>query len=895
MSPGTAKSTAPNRRLHPTAAHNRTGPRATLLHARKAVHGCYNGTVGTGLATVLSASLCWVLLAAGARAADPIPPGSPDTLRDWRWLARPLQGERTIVSDPFGKRKLPAADGQFLLLEADGPGVLDHVWTISDKTILTIVPDGTRLWSGNLSEAARLRTKDEPGDPLFPVPLVFEGDGMRHLVAPVGFRKSLRILADRDALPHFLSYRRFAAGTGVFVASPDPNGEYAKGLRAAAAVWELGALDLRAGAAPPERELRNDFALQAGGRVTVLDIPKSGELVRLEFHLNPPLTGTLREVVAEFFYDGAAEPALRLPITDLAGVPHPWPNGRWDNWTGTLAAGIFYPWQIHTPRFVYREATVVLNLPVPFARGMRVELWNRSDSTRFAGFVRAVVAPLSRKEALKIGRLCGTRAVLPVAIGAEPQPLLRVPGPGQWAGLGLFLTGCTAYPAAVRTHTVALVSDGQEPVVGPGLLPLWFQGAYGGAVTGAPIWNHPRYEDQFAGLMRHFLTDPIAFREESVFLFAPGTEASGAPNSATVVALWYRFSATPYAAPALPDRAERLPYSNYLCASQARPGSGEQTTLPFWIVEAEDLAPMATVHGGQVSVIEDVEHDYHPSKGKYLQILGDGPGDYVDFAVRFPPSRYFAVGTYTLWGPNRGVFELDILSKTEAKSPPTFPQGDAFYTGRILGSVPMKAPIMAGRSLSHRRDPWPEFPPPFLNPAPDGEGIIRFICQTKEQDSSAYLMLLDQLRLDPAPARPGWREFEDALAPEVSGDMEPSLPEHGRFEWSGWGALVLAAREGASARFTLFEPACGRRSRVAIRGALGPEDGRWQARLAGRTVTLAPGKDDRELREWELPVEGIALPGSFTIEFLCTGPGAPPSNALTSSHARLTLDAWALR
>jgi hypothetical protein len=133
----------------------------------------------------------------------------------------------------------------------------------------------------------------------------------------------------------------------------------------------------------------------------------SGEITRLEFHLNPALNGTLREVVAEVYYDGAAEPALRLPLPDLAGTPHPWLIQRWHHYNGTLAAGIRYPWQINIPRIYFPEDTFLLNYPLPYANGLRIDLVNRSEDMRFTGFSRALVEPLSAREAAAAGRLCG--------------------------------------------------------------------------------------------------------------------------------------------------------------------------------------------------------------------------------------------------------------------------------------------------------------------------------------------------------------------------------------------------------------------------------------------------------------------------------------------------------
>ena len=89
-----------------------------------------------------------------------------------------------------------------------------------------------------------------------------------------------------------------------------------------------------------------------------------------------------------------------------------------------------------------------------------------------------------------------------------------------------------------------------------------------------------------------------------------------------------------YGAPALPDRAEPLPHSVY-----GRARALKDARL-FRFMEAEDLTPMAADHGCVARAVEDVEHNYHPSGGKYLHVIADRPGDYVDCRLRFPPSLY---------------------------------------------------------------------------------------------------------------------------------------------------------------------------------------------------------------------------------------------------------------
>ena len=794
-----------------------------------------------------------LLLAAAGHGYEPPSPGDPAALLDWRWLARPHVGQRRLSNDPWGKRKLEPTEGGFVALDVPGPGVLDHLWWPASAGIAPVIEaDGRRL-------------RQKPQD-FVPEPLCFAGGGMQHVVAPIAFERSLRLIVSKRSFAHFASYRVFPKGTPVVLADGDA-------LKRAAESWARGGFRLHEDKPAVERP----FVLPARGRSIAFEQKGSGEVVALEFHMNPALTGTLREVVAEFTYDGAAIPSLRMPLPDLAGVPHPWPTGRWDRYNGDLAAGLRYPWYLNSPRVHFPAATVHFNLPIPFAGGLRIELVNRSSLTQFVGHTRAAVLPLAEAEAGRCGRLCGTRLIAALRPAAEPQPLITLPGPGQVVGLGLFVTGNARWPAAVHESFASLAVDGHEPIVGHGLLPLWFQGIYGGPILDRVVWNHPRLEEGYAGVMRHFLTDPIPFEREAAFGFTPGPKVEGAPTQGTVLALWYRFGPKAYAAPALPDKAEELPHSSF----------GDEPPPPAWAVEAEDLAPMATAHETELRVVEDGDHNYHPSAGKYLHVVADKPGGYVDFAVQLPSSRYVAIGVYPLWGPGRGTFELDVLSRAEAKEPPRFLQGDAYIQGRILGSVPMKAPVFAGHALDLRRDPGCHHTPPILNPVPGQAGVLRLICQAKPLDSNSHLLKLDRLRMDtPPPTAPGWREFEGVPDPQVSGGLAALVPRHGCSEWSGWGALLLESPAGGKAVFTVLAPVGPARPKaIVLKGCLGPEQGRWQARVGtGAVVELTAGKDAAQLVEWPLPAGNLPLPGPVTIEFACMAQGKEP--------CRVALDCW---
>lgn len=848
---------------------------------------------------LLIASLAVTLLARAPNAcgAEALP-GCPARLADWRWLARPPEGKRHVLAQLPGRPKLPACDGGFLLLEAQGPGVLDHLLLADGKATLQLIVDGRPLWSGTLDAA--IQAAGDVGDPagrgaFFPAPLVFGGGPLRHLIAPVGFQQSLRVVVDQATVQHFLSYRSFAQGTPVYLAASDPQGPYAKELAAAAGHLRAG-VAFPTAAFPAAQELKQEFVLRAQSRETVLAVPGSGEVVHVEIHANPALSGSLREVVVELRYDGCEEPAVRLPLPELVGVAHPWIGHRWHTANGTLAAGLRYPWYVNTPRFYFPEDTFHFNLPLPFAKGLRLDLVNRSEKLRFTGTARALLLPLAEQEAARCGRLCALRAVGPVTVGADPQPRLRLPGAGHLVGLGLFTTGGDSYPPAVQNCLLSLVRDGGPPILGQGVVPLWFMGAYGGEVGNQPIWNHPLYGDKFGGAMRHFLTDPLPFATEAVFSFTPGSDGRGAPTAATALAFWYRYGTAPFTAPPLPEHAEPLPHSTFSLLA-ARPNSRR-----FWEVEAEDLVPAAQVHGGEARAEEDLDHNYHPSAGRYLHYVAGQAGDYLDCVVPFPRTSYFAIGTGALWGPNRGTFEMEILSRKQSQAAPEFLQGDDFYRGRVLGQAPMKAPVFVGQDLRSLRDTGTEYPLPFLNPAPDQEGVVRFICQAKPLESTAYLLKLDKLRLDlPPPTAPGWLEFEELATPELHGALTAWRPKQGRFEWSGWGAIALAGPPGGRALFRVLLPT-GRPqvSAVVVKGSLGPQQGVWQVRIlqpdapASAATRLVPGKDAQEVVEWRVPVAGLRLPGAILLEITCSAAGPRAAGAAPTPPAELVLDAWSL-
>jgi len=834
--------------------------------------------------------------------AEALPgPGDPRGLLDWRGLARPPQGPCRVAADPTGQKKLPKVGNTYELLKLDGPGVLDHFWARhGQRANLAIEVDGKTLWKGPLDQAFRDAQRKKTGVGPFPRPVSFSAANMQHILAPIGFKRQLRLTCDKPKLPHYIAFRTFAARTKVVPAAS--RGPYADTLKLVGQMWDRPGYEFQPSISEAARKVASDFTVPPGGRATALRAAGSGEVVGMTFHMSPALTGTLRHVLVEFTYDGAKQPALRMPITDLVGVPHPWPNGRWDRSHGDLAAGMRWPWTVDRPRTYYPEMTFWFNLPVPFADGLRVDLINRSKDHQFTGTVRATVNPLSRSEAQTAGRLCGTRRLVDLARTDGFQDLIEFPGRGKIVGLGLFMTGGAARPPASQNGTVALTLDGGDRIAGPGLLPLWYGGAYTAPVTGMPIWSHPKLQAKFAGCMRHFLTDPLPFRRTATLSYSLGKDPAGAPDKALAIALWYRFERTPYAAPALAEHAEPLPDSVY-AQRPMRFGRGKdrKTARVVWAMEAEDMVPMAVAHEAILDVADDPDHNYHPSQGKYLRAVAERIGGRVDCTVPLPASRYVAVGTVSLWGTVRGTYEMDLLTVQEAKGPPVLPQSKlAGYGDRELWSLRLRARVLMSKGMWHRRDGTPHHPIPIRNPNPDGKGILRFLC-VDSPGGAANILALDQVQLDAPPAaEPGLHEFESssqAAMLETRGGLEAYLPKYGNFNWSGWGAMKLESVKGGEARIQVMAFTGPAQPKVLkLRGTLAPAKGQWQVQVVGASepVSLAAGKDDKAVVEWTVPLTGLKLPGPITLQFTCTEQAEREKRKVLTPLARIALDAWSV-
>ncbi len=779
-----------------------------------------------------------VALTVGAAAWAELPaPGDPATLTDLRWLARAGGNDREFATG--------APDG----VELTGPGVLDYL-VLGYPTTLTIEVDGRVIFDGSPREQWRqlyVEPKTEEWGALpWAWPLVHAGGAYHCSALPIPFAQSCRVSVGERPDALWMSWRRLDAPPALRF------GDDAY-LAALAAAHEQLSGDVSA-CAPHDgaREVRASAYCPAGGRAELIALDGPGEVVGMRLRMQPGALDLLRHQVIELTIDGVT--SVRMPLVDLVGVSHPWPQA-WQPRAGDHAAGIVDPYKRSGGR-VDPAVVAYLKLPIPFARSLRLGLLNRSERLTSNFEAQLLVAPLA--DTASIGRLCGTSVRVPLAVEGETE-LFAPPGEGRLVGLSVFATGHGSDWAWRSESEVALIGPDGPIASGFGLLPLGMQGMSGSSVIAALAWNHNSLQPTGrCGAGRHLWLDPIDLPGGSRIVW----QASGAdgPTAAEVGALWYEWDGD-YEAPAIPAGVVELPTAWHAMRTPA-PGG--------WAAEAEELASAAEASAGEVRAAATGALDVFASGDAYLAWNAERPGDYVDLPVWLPESRYARVWVHRLLFMAGGTFAITLEPPDDAAAV-AYTKSDAGYLGRVLGRATTEASLDCYEVWPHRQAYRFDMPP-MLNPAPGKLGRLRFTCITKPPASRGYLLAIDQLGIDPAPrAQDGWREVEALTSVRVTQGLSAEVMPFGRADLSGWGGRELLAGRVGEVTITLIGPGGPPATRVVELRGLAVE-GEWAAGEA----PLASPPNAKEPSVWRLPVGDDA-----TLTIRCI-----------SGEGRLLLDAW---
>jgi len=820
-----------------------------------------------------------VMVLVGAGDAAPIPhDGDPRRLLDLRWLARPLGGEPFLV-DTFSEPGKPKKHGKtFVLAEIEGPGVVEHL-TLYTRAKLWIEVDGRTIWEGHPAKDwpaiyVPPKPKDR-GTPPFAFPMVQTAWGPSHMALPIPFDKRLVLRADAGNVPLWLAGRqlRYIGRRRVTDAS------YRKAADEVFANWNGPIHDPYP--IPGSRKMRLEAYVEASSRARLLELPGSGEVTGLKLRIDPPAFSVLRQLVIEITADGLSEPTLRMPILDFVGVTHPWPHA-WFSMAGDRVAGLTNGvYRVNKQNRHQDQFILYFKLPIPFQRGLRIDVRNRSAELPVIVRGTARVCPLSSKEAGRALRLCGTSRRLDLPRNKGQVDLLTLPGDGHLVGFSFFTTGHQTFGEWRSRLRIELLDARRRRLAsGPGLNPYgkWGNNQMFRALT----WNHNSNGPKgLMGAGRHFWLDPRPIGTGATLRYSGG--GPNGPGRAEVGVIWYQKPGSDgrvaYAAPAQPSDVEPLPAVYRGWRRPGKPGG--------WGAEAESLAASATATDGWVRAETVGAWDAFASGAAYLAWNARRPGASMDLLVPTPPTLYVQPWYHRLQFPSGASFELELVRLNEPVTRAEYSKDDAGFRSRVLGQSTGRARINSFGVVPWRQ-PGVDMLPIMRNPSPGHLARLRFRCITKQ--GRAYLLVLDQLGMNPCPATPkGWQEFEAAPVIEAGLDVTADLMKYGRRDFHGWGGREMQARLPGAATIMLVRlTAAPAGKSVQIRGRL--EEGRWTLRVQGEAtgeVTLELKKGDKPPAEpslWTIPLSGpLAAPVTARLSVQCH-----------SRTGRLLLDGWRL-
>jgi hypothetical protein len=294
------------------------------------------------------------------------------------------------------------------------------------------------------------------------------------------------------------------------------------------------------------------------------------------------------------------------------------------------------------------------------------------------------------------------------------------------------------------------------------------------------------------------------------------------------------------------------------------------------------LADSAEATAGLPRAEVSSARDAFASADAYLAWNAERPGDILDLVAPLPESDYVRLWVHRLAFPAGAVFALRLVGADEPPIQPPLVQTPDDFLARVLGQARAPASVDCHSVWPHRQAYRFDMPP-MANPAPGGMGRIRFTCLGKQRESRGYLLALDQIGVDPAPATPdGWYEIEYAAISAARGGITARRMSYGREDFFGWGGREIAAAEPSSVQLALDLAATGAvPDRVELRGIV--ESGEWSVGVEGQApVAIAPSEGAREASVWQLTMADTRpAPVALRVQVQCH-----------SKQSRVLLDAW---
>jgi len=269
---------------------------------------------------------------------------------------------------------------RIVMAEMEGPGCIWRIWSArAEKGHVKVYLDGAEAPAIDLPFDDYFNGKQKP---FVYESLVHTTARGRNNYVPIPYQRSCKIVAEKGWGRYFqFVYETFPKGTRVPTFSMALSGEEAAALAAANKAMTDGLGHDPAGRRDGEETLTKTVAVAAGASAVVADLagPRAITAIRVDNTFgdgSETAVAALRELAVHITWDGAAKPAVWVPLVDLFGTA---PNA---NRYKSLPLGV-------TERALY------CLWYMPFATSAKIEVANDGEAARGATF-RVTHAPLVR-------------------------------------------------------------------------------------------------------------------------------------------------------------------------------------------------------------------------------------------------------------------------------------------------------------------------------------------------------------------------------------------------------------------------------------------------------------------------------------------------------------------
>ena len=472
--------------------------------------------------------------------------------------------------------------------------------------------------------------------PPFLAPVAGWGVGGYTSYVPLTFRESCKVVVKAASFQFYdINYAVFPAGADVRTYEDPPSPEFMVRVGRAADLLRRTGTDISDAIAPAGAVLSTKTVrarLAPGGRAVLFKTSKPGRIVGLRLGPAAAFAGGGRDIVLRAYWDGAAEPAIEVPVGDLFGYSFGDPAVR-SLMLGTTDEGINY-----------------LYFPMPFERGARIELVSERPAGSPAVGVEAEIVTAAAGKAVGEGRFYARWRREDPCVEGRPYTYLKTQGRGHVVGVILQAQGLESGHTGFFEGDDRAVIDGELAVPGTGSEDSFNGGWYDvpgrwEMRTSLPLSGCLDYKKPQArtGGYRVMLTDAYAYGTSIDYTIEHGPEGNAVPTDYASVVFFYSQDPPTGGEPLPPAGARRVK------------GLERVVFVPGWNVPVHSTSLQnATWTKGTLSVgSERVRCLSMKTSGEDVF----GP-HHVSFICDLPEAGRYRISIKAVVGPDQGILQL---------------------------------------------------------------------------------------------------------------------------------------------------------------------------------------------------------------------------------------------